>query len=67
MCLEPDVVQTLLLQPRMMTNSTPGHPEPGQRAGNKYPLVLDNFPETDIILPIRMCFNLAQWLGVAKR
>lgn len=51
-CLEPDVVQPLLLQPSMTTNSTPGLPKLSQRAGYKYPLALGNFPETDIILPI---------------
>jgi hypothetical protein len=61
-CLEPDVVQTLLLQPSMTTNSTPGLPEPGQRAGHKYPLVLGNFPETDIIIPITCCDACASTL-----
>ncbi|KAG5659909.1 hypothetical protein KAF25_003431 [Fusarium avenaceum] len=61
-CLKPDVIQTLLLQPSMTMNSTPGLPEPGQRAGHKYPLVLGNFPETDIILPITCCDACASTL-----
>ncbi|KAJ3538124.1 hypothetical protein NM208_g6040 [Fusarium decemcellulare] len=54
-CQEPRVIQTILLQSSASTNSTPGLPEPGHRAGHKYPLLLGNFPETDIILPITSC------------
>ncbi|KAF5010998.1 hypothetical protein FDECE_2868 [Fusarium decemcellulare] len=54
-CQEPKVIQTILLQSSAPTNSTPGLPEPGHCAGHKYPLLLGNFPETDIILPITSC------------
>lgn len=54
-CREPNSIQTLLLRASPEEAETEHLPKPGQRAGHKYPLVLGNYPETDVILPITCC------------
>ncbi|KAJ4168968.1 hypothetical protein NW754_010900 [Fusarium falciforme] len=54
-CREPNSIQTLLLRASPEEAETEHLPKPGQRAGHKYPFVLGNYPETDVILPITCC------------
>ncbi|KAH7268243.1 hypothetical protein B0J15DRAFT_441386 [Fusarium solani] len=54
-CREPNSIQTLLLRASPEEAETEHLPKPGQLAGHKYPFVLGNYPETDVILPITCC------------
>ncbi|KAK7413767.1 hypothetical protein QQX98_007334 [Neonectria punicea] len=54
-CRQPNSIQTLLLQASSDEPETQHLPNPGQKAGHKYPFVLGNYPETDVILPITCC------------
>lgn len=54
-CRQPDSIQTLLLRASPEEAETEHLPKPGQLAGHKYPFVLGNYPETDVILPITCC------------
>ncbi|KAM0329959.1 hypothetical protein ACHAQA_004127 [Verticillium albo-atrum] len=54
-CREPRTIQTLLLQTSSDEPETLHLPKPNQRAGHRYPLVLGNYPETDVILPMTCC------------
>jgi hypothetical protein len=53
-CRETSVIQTLLLR-HSSSNDTDHFPPTGSQSGYKYPMVLGNFPETDILLPITSC------------
>lgn len=54
-CGETSVIQTLLLR-RCVNNDETSHlPLPNRRAGHLYPLVLGDYPETDVIAPLVTC------------
>lgn len=54
-CTQPLSIQTILLQASSEEPDTLHLPKTGQQAGHKFPLVLGNYPETDVILPITCC------------
>jgi len=64
-CQDMHVIQTLLLQASSEESQTLHLPKKNQRAGHKYPLVLGNYPETDVILPITACDGCAALLQEA--
>lgn len=54
-CGEISVIQTLLLR-RCVNNEETSHlPVPNRRAGHLYPMVLGDYPETDVIAPLVTC------------
>ncbi|EEY19933.1 conserved hypothetical protein [Verticillium alfalfae VaMs.102] len=61
-CREPRSIQTLLLQTSSDEPETLHLPKANQRSGHMYPLVLGNYPETDVILPITCCDGCASLL-----
>lgn len=61
-CREPRSIQTLLLQTSSDEPGTLHLPKANQRLGHMYPLVLGNYPETDVILPITCCDGCASLL-----
>lgn len=59
-CGQPESRQTLLLRSNPdVEDETPHLPPPNRGAGHKYPLVLGNYPETDIIAPLTACDGCA--------
>lgn len=55
LCGEESVIQTLLLR-RCVSNEETSHlPLPNRRAGHRYPMVLGDYPETDVIAPLVTC------------
>ncbi|KAK4039430.1 hypothetical protein C8A01DRAFT_36554 [Parachaetomium inaequale] len=54
-CREPSTIRTLLLRRSPTANETDHFPQPGSQSRYKYPMILGNFPETDVLLPITSC------------
>ncbi|RDW72364.1 uncharacterized protein DSM5745_07536 [Aspergillus mulundensis] len=54
-CGQSNSIQCLLLQINREASSTPHFPQINSKARHKYPLVLGNYPETDVILPLTAC------------
>uniref|UniRef100_A0A8H7KB50 Uncharacterized protein n=1 Tax=Bionectria ochroleuca TaxID=29856 RepID=A0A8H7KB50_BIOOC len=59
LCNRPGSIQTLLFHSRSSVQSTRGLPAPDSRSGHKFPLVLGNYAETDVIAPIVTCDGCA--------
>lgn len=54
-CGETSVIQTLLLRRCVDNDETSYLPPPNRRAGHRYPMVLGDYPETDVIAPLVTC------------
>lgn len=54
-CGQENVIQTLLLRRWTSPEETPHLPRPNLRAGHKYPMILGNYPETDVVIPLAAC------------
>lgn len=65
-CGQEDVIQTLLLQKYRGDEETPNFPKKHSHAKHKYPMVLGNYPETDIILPLTSC-DACAWLMIQEK
>ncbi|CAH0051069.1 unnamed protein product [Clonostachys solani] len=59
LCDRPGSIQTLLFHSRTTAQSTRGLPAPNSRSGHKYPLVLGNYAETDVTVPLVTCDGCA--------
>lgn len=65
-CGQENVIQTLLLQKYRGDEDTPNFPQKNSRAKHKYPMVLGNYPETDIILPLTSC-DACAWIMIQEK
>lgn len=54
-CEEENVIQALLLRRCISNEETSYLPKLNSRAGHKYPMVLGNYLETDVIAPLAVC------------
>lgn len=55
LCGEADVISCLLFKALATDIHTEGFPPIGAMSRHKYPLVLGDYPETDIVVPILCC------------
>ncbi|KAL4868024.1 hypothetical protein BDV12DRAFT_109321 [Aspergillus spectabilis] len=54
-CGQQNSIQCLLLQINRESDNTPHFPQINSSARHKYPMVLGNYPETDVIIPLTAC------------
>ncbi|VUC30641.1 unnamed protein product [Clonostachys rosea] len=66
LCNRPGSIQTLLLYARSALESTPGLPVPDSLSEHEYPLILGNYAETDVVIPLVTCDGCAFLLQQAR-